>query len=190
VIEDAAPAERDILARGLQALNSPGIVPDLILFLKRNANDGAVAVQVRDALARVVAPEDIMRIGEAVPSSPEEELLRAYLIEALAQIRNPSSVFALADLCTQTKDSDISDACAMALGSIGTPDAVASLVGLICDRGLEDLDQPLAQALMSAANKDARLFLEDVFLYSTNGVARYATAFALATLSNQESQTH
>lgn len=184
-IENASPEYQDILARGLQALHASDIGPDLLAFLVRNAENNVVAVQARDALARTVAPEYIEQVSQAVPSAPEQEILRAYLIQALSQISNPAAVDSLMDLCALSKDPDISAAGARALGSIGTPEAVTSLVVLIQDRGLEDLNDPLSQALMSAANKDSRMLLQDEFLHATNPVVRYATAYALAAQSIQ-----
>ncbi len=186
-IETANQEDRDTLARSLQAISSHDIGPDLLDFLIRNIDDPMVAAQARDALARIIAPEDIAFVSQAVPSDSEQAVLRSFLLQTLAQISNPVTVDALAHLCAQSKDPGIFMAVSSALGSIGTPEAVASLVILIEDGAVGDLNDPLAQALMSAANKDSRLLLQDQFLTTTNPVVQYATAFALASMSNQAS---
>lgn len=187
-IETAEVEDRDTLARSLQALSGHDMGADLLNFLIRNASDPTLADQARDALARIIAPEDIALISQAVPSDPEQSALRSYLVQALAQVRNPASVEALVNLCAQSKDQDVVNAASSALGSIGTEEAVMSLVSLIEDAGIQDLNDPLAQALMSAANKDSRVLLQEEFLNTTNPVIQYATAYALTSLANQGSE--
>jgi hypothetical protein len=178
-------ADRDTLARSLQALDAPEMGPDLVAFLLRNAEDPIIAEEARNALARIIAPDDIGQIVQVIPSDPEQELSRFYLLSALAQINNPASVDALTALCELTKDEDIQTAASIALGAIGTPDAVSSLITLIEDFGVEDLEDPLAQALMSSANKDSRELLTEESVASTNPVVQGATAAALASLNEQ-----
>ena len=184
-IEFSKGDKRDILARNLQLLNSQEMGPDLLDFLIRNADDPVVADQARDALARIIAPEDISRITQSMPSESDQPDVRSHLAGVLARIGNPDAVDELTRLCEFSKDSVVHSSVATALGAIGTPEAVGSLMLLIDDLGIVDIHDPIAQALMSAANKDSRGLLQGEFLTATNPVIRYATAYALGTLSNQ-----
>jgi hypothetical protein len=185
-IEEAADEEdRDTLARSLQALDVPEVGPDLVDFLIRNVDDPIIAEEARNALARVIGPEDIGQIVQVIPSDPEQELTRFYLLSALSQINNPASVEALTALCELTKDQDVQTAASTALGAIGTPEAVSSLVTLIEEFEVEDLADPLAQALVSSANKDSLEWLEEISLASPNPVVLDAAAAALASLNEQ-----
>jgi HEAT repeat protein len=185
-IEDAADEEdRDTLARSLQGLETPEVGPDLVDFLLRNVDDPIIAEEARNALARIIAPEDIGQIVQVIPSDPEQEAARFYLLSALSQINNPASVEALTALCETTKDQDVQTAASSALSAIGTPEAVSSLISLVEGLEVEDASDPLAQALMSSANKDSRELLEQESLTTVNPVVQDAAAAALASLNEQ-----
>jgi hypothetical protein len=185
-IEEAADEEdRDTLSRSLQALETPEVGPDLVDFLLRNVDDPIIAEEARNALARVIAPDDIGQIVQVIPSDPEREVARFYLLSALSQINNPASVEALTALCEATKDQDVQTAASTALSAIGTPEAVYSLISLIEDFEVEDPADPLAQALMSSGNKGTREFLEQESFTAVNPVVQDAAAAALASLNAQ-----
>jgi len=183
----AEAEEKDILSRSLQALNNASANDDLRQFLISHAEDQVAAVQVRDALARNATSDDIPQLAQMLPADPEQGLARSYLLGTISRVSAPATIPELADLCILTKDLAVYTAAAVALGAIADPEAVSSLVGIIQERSVTDINDPVAQALMSAANKDSRLLLQDEFLNTTNPVIQYATAYALASLSNQAS---
>jgi hypothetical protein len=188
-IEAAAGGDREILERSLQFLSSPELSDELLSFLIRNVDDPVLMEQARDALSRVLAPEDIDKLSQALPSSDDRQHLRSCLLDALSKINNPATVDALGVLWERSKDVDVKSAVTSALGVIGTPEAVASLVSLIEKSGQEDLNSFPVRALMSAASKDSRLLLQDEFMGSTNSAVKYATAYALTSLNNLSSGT-
>jgi HEAT repeat protein len=183
-IEVATGDDRETLARSLQALNNPEIASDLLSFLIRNVDDPVVADQARDALARIIAPEDISQINQTLPVTPEKELVRSYLLDALSRITNPDSVNGLVQLCERSKDAGVYSSAATALGEIGTPEAVSSMITLIEDTATKDVNHPFSKALMSVTNKDARPLMEEEFIETTNPVVLYAMAYALGALSD------
>jgi len=184
-IEAATGADREILARSLQFLNSPELGDELLSFLIRNVDDPVLAEQAQNALARVLAPEDLDKLSQALPSSADQQRLRSCLLDTLSKINNPAAVGSLAELGARSKDVDVKTAVTSALGAIGTPEAVASLVSIIEQSGHADLNSSPARALMSAANKDSSLLLQDEFMGSTNSLVKYAAAYALTSLRNQ-----
>ena len=187
-IETCKDEEREGLARSLQALHSSEASAELQAFMVRHSNDPDVAVQARDALARMATSTDVVRLSQSVPSDPEQDHARAYLLDTLARVSNPETVSSLADVCLLSKDPATYRSAAVALGGIGSPEAVSSLVGVIEERAVTNLNDPLSQALLSVANKDARLLLADAFLNSTNPIVKYASAYALVAISNQSTR--
>jgi hypothetical protein len=173
--------EKSQLARSLQALHSAEASAELQEFMAQNATNAVVAVQARDALARIVTGLDVTRMSQSLPSDPEQGLVRSYLLGTLARVRNADAVPQLAELCA-SQDPAIYTAAAIALGSIGSPEAVASLVKLIEERPVTDVNDPVVQALLSVGNKDAQVSLQDVYNNTTNPVVKYATAEALVAL--------
>jgi hypothetical protein len=177
--------ERDTLARTLQAVQSHAASRDLQDFLIGNSSDPTVAVHVRDALARVATASDVERLSASLPSDPRDGLVRSYLLGTLARVDDPETVPALADLCLQGDDPGLYTSSAIALGRIATPDAVGALVDIVLQRNITNINDPVSQALMSAANKDSAALLRQEFTISTNPVVRYATAHALTLLNGQ-----
>jgi HEAT repeat protein len=188
-IQSASAVERADLARRLQILDDPEFGPDILAFLIRNADDPILADEASAALARIIAPDDLALLNQALPSTDTQGPVREYLLSTLSQIRNPAAVDVLLLFCASSKDSGVYLASAAALGAIGNNDALAGILSLIDGRSITDISDPLVLSLISAANKDARQFLQDAFLHTTNSVVQYATAYALAVLSNQASQT-
>lgn len=178
--------ERSQLARSLQALHSSEASAELQTFMVENSTDAVVAVQVRDALARIATGDDVLRMGQSLPSDPEQGLARSYLLGTLARVRNPDAVPELTELCLSS-DPAIYTSAAIALGGIGSAEAVSALVNLIEKLAVADVNDPIVQALLSVANKDAKVALQDVYRSTTNPVIEYAAAEALFAIEQQSS---
>lgn len=177
--------ERGVLARGLQALHSSEPAEDIQRLMADYSEEADVAVQARDALARIATAEDVLRISQSLPVDPEEGLVRSYMLGALARVRNPKTVKVLTELCSTTKEPGIYTAAAIALGGIGNPEAVASLIKLIEDQQITNVNDPIVQALISVKNKESSHLLERIKAQSKNPVVNYAVDQALSSIRGQ-----
>jgi len=186
-IESSAGAKRDAFIRSLQAVKSPEAFSLLIGTLKVSLSDVQMAEQLKSTISKIAQPIHIWEINQQIPSSNSgDNHLRDSMLEILAHIQNTSAIQALAELSILSKDESVVRSALMSLSSMGDPEAVLSLIGVIENRGVIDLESPYAQALMSAANKDARLLLFEESVRTDNPVIRYATAHALALLEQQK----
>jgi len=189
-IKSADIDHRRLLVRQLQTLDNSDYNHGLLELLIRFSDDALSSIDIRDALARNATAEDIYAMSQMIPPESDNAPVRLVLLDALSRVGNPEHIPVLVDLCERAKDPGVTAASSSALAAIGTPDAVASLVLLIQDAGIHDLNDPLAQALMSVANKESSRLLQDEFQNTTNSVIQYATAYALAALSDQASGVH
>lgn len=188
-IELCTDEEREGLARSLQALHSSEASAELISFMVRHSDNPDVAVQTRDALARVATGADVMNMSQMLPSNPEQGLARSYILGTLGRARNPEAVPELAALCLHSENTAIYTSAAIALGGIGSPEAVSSLIELIETRAITDINDPLAQSLLSVTNKDARSLLERTSLVTANPIVKSACTYALDAIRKQSTKT-
>lgn len=177
-IDLAEGDERLHLSQTLQALESAEASAELQQFMIEHATNTFVAAQARDALARVSSADDVTRLSRAIPSDPDHGLARSYLLGTLARVRNATTVPVLAELCT-SQDAGIQTAAAIALGGIGSPEALASLVSLIERQPARDVNDPVVQAILAIRSKEAEVPLYEVYQNTTNPVLRHAATEAL-----------
>ena len=183
-IEKSPPEIRSVIARSLQALRSASGNQELEQFLLRHTDDPNVAIEVRDALARLATPTDVVRISQAIPPSGNQDIERSLLLSALERVRNPDAISELGELCLLSKDEGVQSAAARALAGIGTPAAVWALVSVIEESRIEDVSHPVSQALAASGNKDLLPLFEQELFQSTNPVVQYCAAFYVASVMN------
>lgn len=185
---DASEGEvRDTLSRSLQALRDSRLVPDLLKFLRRHVEDGQVADQASDALARILMPGDLHRLEEALEGNRDGgSLERRYLLRTIARVHSSEAVGALAALCWGAQQEDVHAAAAGALGAIGTPEAIEALIGYILRFEIADHDSPVVRALLLTDNKDSVAMLQEQAAVGEQPIVREVAARVLGRIRSQE----
>lgn len=181
--------EKEILARGLQALELNDASVELLNFLIKNSDDSIVAVQIRDALARVSDGEDVIRLSEAISNLnlPEQGLVRSYLLGTISRISKEEAIPTLITLATISDDSAIYTSTIVALGLSGYSNAVFGLVEIIEKRKIENINDSAVQALINfKTNKDSVNALIKVRDEVNNSIIRNAVNNAIETYSSSQ----
>ena len=179
--------QRHTMAGSLHALNSPAAAAELTAALMKS-QDPIIAPTLRDTLARVADAEATRTIAQAFHSDAYEGWQQSNLMGALLRVSSGDAVPALLEIVSQDTDPSFGAQAAIALARIGTPEAVASLIKVIEERPVTDVDDLVVQALLSVDNKDAEVPLYEVYQNTTNAVVKYATAEALVVIQRQTSE--
>lgn len=146
--------------------------------------------QDRDTLAKMADGNDVIYLSQAIlkiNDDPEQGLARSYLIGILARVRNESTVTALINLCLTTTNPAIYTSAAIALGGIGSPEAVSGLVKIIDnkqigERKVTDLNDSAIQALFSVKNKNSLTKLKELKDNATTPMMREIIDTAISNL--------
>jgi len=139
----ASRSAKDYVCRTLKTIGTAESVPALAALLP----DKDLSHMARYALERIPAPEAAAAMRDALPKLTSE--LKVGVVGSLGARRDAGSVAALAGLLGDA-DQAVASAAALALGTIGSPEAGKALAERV-KKSPEGLKQPVADACLVCA---------------------------------------
>lgn len=184
VLEEQEDEGRREMVSALHALTNPAAAPELLSALL-TSQDPIIVSTVRDTFARLADDAATRAITKAYHEEANEGWQQSNLMGAIARERSPDSVAALGDILRTDSDFALCSQAAIALGLMGSPQAIQSLLS-----GIEQSSSPayarvLIESLGSVNNKDSVNELAVLLDQGTNDILRSAAASALGNIHTQ-----
>ena len=142
-------------------------------------NDLVLAGALYECAPRVFGESAVDDLLNRLRSAQLSDWQRANLLSALACVRQPDAISALAAVVASEPDESMSQQAAASLAQMGSVDAVSALVVAIEARSVTSVDDPIVRALSKAHNKDSFGYFIELFKTTTNPVLRHAAASVL-----------
>lgn len=153
------------------------------------SQDKGVSSVARDALAKMADSSTVQAIAKAYHEEAKLGWQQSSLMGALLRVSSPNAVAGLSNIINNDPDFSLKDQAAIALGSIGTADAIQAIVTAIDKSSSVAFTRVLIETLAAVKNKNSLNSLAALLNANANENIRRAAASAIGNIPGDASIT-